>query len=76
MSPRFALLLAATLVASPALAAPPPPPAPPRPAATPVDPTLARCRAEIGWSRMSEAERAAPATEFRLALCAKRAKLR
>lgn len=35
-----------------------------------------RCRAEIGWSRMTAAQQASADTQFRLQLCLKRASVR
>lgn len=33
-----------------------------------------QCRAEIGWSRMTPAQQAAPETQFRIELCIRRKK--
>lgn len=35
---------------------------------------LDQCKAEIGWSRLTPAQQAAPETQFRLELCIRRKK--
>lgn len=43
---------------------------------TAADRALQRCRAEIGWSRMTAAQQASADTRFRLQFCLKRAAVR